>query len=81
MKSKKIIQLLHRLIAEREKIESCGHEINPDLKKVYEFINKKIQELQEERFKIEFQHISDDLSDLFEDSPGITKKEKDNVIS
>ena len=81
MNNKKIIQLLHHLIAEREKIESCGHEINSDLKKVYEFINKKIQELQEERFKIEFQHIIDDLSDLFEDPPAFTSKEKDNAIS
>ena len=85
MKNKKIIQeLLHYLTAEREKIEYSGHGIagiDPDLQKVYHFINEEIQDLQKEFFENEYQHIRDDLSDLFEGSAGINTKEKDNVIS
>ena len=84
MKNKKIIQeLLHYLTSEREKIEYSGHGmagIDQDLIKVYEFITETIQDLQKEYFENEYQHIRDNLSDLFEDSPEITKKGKDNVL-
>ena len=79
MTNRKIIQeLLHYLTSEREKIEYSGHGIagiDPDLAKVYNFIQNEIQELQKEYFENEYQHIRDNLSDLFEGSPGITKKE------
>ena len=84
MKNNRIIQeLLHYLISEREKIEYSGHGIagiDPDLAKVYNFIQNEIQELQKEYFENEYQHIRDNLSDLFEDTHQIEKKGKDNVL-
>ena len=83
-KNRKIIQeLIHFLISEREKIEYSGHGINgidQDLIKVYHFINEEIQDLQKEYFENEYQHIRDNLSDLFEGSPGITKKENRDAV-
>ena len=79
MKNKKIIQeLLRCLTSEREKIEYSGHGItgiDPDLAKVYNFIQNEIQELQKEYFENEYLHIRENLTDLFEGSAGINKKE------
>jgi len=84
MTNRKIIQeLLHYLTSEREKIEYSGQGItgiDPDLQKVYHFINEEIQDLQKEYFESEYQHIKDNLSDLFEDTHQIEKKGKDNVL-
>jgi hypothetical protein len=84
MNNKKIIQeLLHYLTLEREKIEYSGHGIagiDPDLQKVYHLINEEIQDLQKEYFESEYQHIKDNLSELFEDTHQIDKKGKDNVF-
>ena len=84
MKNKKILQeLLHYLISEREKIKYNGHGIagmDPDLQKVYNFINEEIQDLQKEYFENEYLHIRGNLTDLFEGAPGVSKKENSDAI-
>ena len=84
MTNKKIIQeLLHYLTSEREKIEYSGDGIagmDPDLQKVYQFINEEIQDLQKEYFGNEYLHIRENLTDLFEGEPGVNKKENSDAI-
>ena len=81
MKSKKLIhELLHYLYSEREKIESTGFRIDPDLGKTHRFINEEIQTLQATLFTNEYTQFSDRLEQLFEGSPGFTKKEKDDAV-
>ena len=54
--------------------------IDQDLIKVYEFITETIQDLQKEYFENEYQHIRDNLSDLFGGSAGINKKENGDAV-
>jgi hypothetical protein len=82
MKNKKLIhELLHYLYSEREKIESTGYRIDQDLRKSHRFVNEEIQNLQMTLFEQEYQQFSDRLEQLFEGSPGFTKKEKGDAIS
>jgi hypothetical protein len=46
-----ISKLLTYLYNQREQIESTGYRIDPDLRKVYRFINYEIQNLQMMNFK------------------------------
>jgi len=47
MKDTRLIpELLVYLYKEREKMESTGHRVDPDLKKAYGFLNQEIQNLQ-----------------------------------
>ncbi len=81
MKNKKPIhELLHYLYSEREKIESTGHRIDQDLRKSYRFINEEIQNLQMMLFEREYTQFSDRLEQLFEGSPGFTRKEKSDAV-
>jgi hypothetical protein len=81
MKNQKLIhELLHYLYSEREKIESTGFHIDQDLRKSYEYVNKKIQHLQKKLFEQEYHQFSDRLEELFEGSPGFTKKEKSDAV-
>jgi len=81
MKNKKLIhELLHYLYSEREKIESTGYRIDQDLRKSYRFINEEIQNLQMMLFEHEYTQFSDRLEELFEGSPGFTKKEKSDAV-
>ena len=65
---------------DQAKAQQSNAGIDPDLQKVYQFINEEIQDLQKENFENEYQHIRDNLSDLFEDTHQIEKKGKDNVL-
>jgi hypothetical protein len=67
MKDNRLIpELLDYLYKEREKIESTGHRIDPDLKKAYEYVNEEIQSLQMIVFESQYQEFSRRLSDLLE---------------
>ena len=61
-----IPELLDYLYKEREKIESTGHRIDPDLKKAYEYVNEEIQNLQMIVFESQYQDFSRRLSELLE---------------
>lgn len=81
MKSKKLIQeLLHYLYSEREKMESTGYRIDPDLRKTHRFINDEIQNLQMMLFEQEYTQFSERLSELFEGSPGVSRKENSDAV-
>jgi hypothetical protein len=81
MKNKKLIhELLYYLYSEREKIESTGFHIDQDLRKSYRYVNKKIQNLQKDLFKQEYQQFSNRLEELFQGSPEFTKKENGDAV-
>ena len=81
MKSNKLIQeLLHYLYSEREKIESTGYRIDPDLRKAHRFMNDEIQNLQMMLFEHDYNQFSDRLSELFEGPSGFTNKENGDAI-
>ncbi len=64
-------ELLDYLYKEREKIESTGHRVDPDLRKAYEFVNQEIQNLQMMTFESQYQEFSRKLSDLLEASNAV----------
>jgi hypothetical protein len=81
MKSKKLIQeLLHYLYSEREKIESTGYRIDPDLRKAHCFVSEEIQNLQMMLFEHDYNQFSDRLSELFEGPSGFTNKENGDAV-
>jgi aminoglycoside phosphotransferase family enzyme len=81
MKDKKLIhELLHYLSSEREKIESTGYRIDPDLRKTHRFINEEIQDLQMMLFEREYHQFSERLEQLFESSQGFIKEENRNAV-
>jgi hypothetical protein len=81
MKNKRCLhEILHYLYSEREKIESTGYRIDPDLRKTHRFINDEIQNLQMMLFEHEYTQFSDRLEQLFEGSAGFTKSEKDDAV-
>jgi hypothetical protein len=81
MKNKTHIdELLHFLYAEREKIESTGCRIDPDLRKTHRFINEEIQNLQMMLFEREYHQFSERLDQLFDYSPGFIKEESGNAV-
>ena len=72
MKDARLIpELLDYLYKEREKIESTGHRVDPDLRKAYEFVNQEIQNLQMVVFENQYEELSRKLSDLLEASNGV----------
>lgn len=72
MKKVKYIQeLIQYLISEREKIESTGHSIDPDLVKIYDYINDGIQSLNLILFKAEYKEVRDRLAEEYGYSPEI----------
>ena len=82
MNNKKLIQArLDYLYKERESVEASGYRIDPDLRKIYKFINEEIQNLQLIMFEDEYQKFSDRLEEVFNAGPAFPSKEKDNVIS
>ena len=82
MTNKKLIQArLDYLYKERESVETCGYRIDPDLSKIYRFIQEEIQNLQLIMFEDEYQSFSDRLEEIFNTGPAFPSKEKDNVIS
>jgi hypothetical protein len=81
MKSKKLIhELLHYLYSEREKIESTGYRIDPDLRKTHRLRNEEIKTLQATLFTNEYTQFSDRLEQHFDGSPGFAKKENGDAI-
>jgi len=72
MKDARLIpELLDYLYKEREKIESTGHRVDPDLRKAYEFVNQEIQNLQMVVFENQYEELSRKLSDLLEASNAV----------
>ena len=72
MKDTRLIpELLDYLYKERERIESTGHRVDPDLRKAYEFVNQEIQNLQMMTFESQYQEFSRKLSDLLEASNAV----------
>ena len=72
MKDTRLIpELLDYLYKEREKIESTGHRVDPDLRKAYEFVNQEIQNLQMMTFESQYQEFSRKLSDPLEASNAV----------
>ena len=72
MKDTRLIpELLDYLYKEREKIESTGHRVDPDLRKAYEFVNQEIQNLQMVVFENQYEELSRKLSDLLEASNAV----------
>ena len=81
MTNKKLIQArLDYLYKERELVEASGYRIDPDLRKIYKFINEEIQSLQLVIFEDQYQSFSDRLEEIFNTGPAFPSKEKDNVI-
>jgi len=81
MKSQKLInELLHYLYSEREKMESTGYRVDFDLRKAHRFINDEIQNLQMMLFDQEYTQFSERLSELFEGSPGVSRKENGDAV-
>ena len=52
-------------------MESTGHRVDPDLRKVYEFVNQEIQNLQMVVFENQYEELSRKLSDLLEASNAV----------
>ena len=76
MTNKKLIQArLDHLYKERESVEASGYRIDPDLRKIYRFINEEIQELQLIMFAEEYQGLSDRLEEIFNTGPAFPSKE------
>ena len=72
MKDTRLIpELLVYLYKEREKIESTGHRVDPDLRMAYEFVNQEIQNLQMIIFENQYKQFSMKLSDLLEASNAV----------
>jgi hypothetical protein len=81
MKHKKYIQeILHYLYSEREKIESTGYRIDPDLRKTHRFINEEIQNLQMMLFEHEYRQFSDQLAEVFQCSPEFRQREDRDAV-
>jgi len=81
MKSQKLInELLHYLYSEGEKMESTGYRVDFDLRKAHRFINDEIQNLQMMLFEQEYTQFSERLSELFEGSPGVSRKENGDAV-
>ena len=81
MKSKELIQeLLHYLYSEREKIESTGYRIDPDLRKTHRFIQDRVENLQMILFEHDYNQFSDRLTELFEGPSRFTKKENGDAV-
>jgi len=81
MSSKRHIQAkLDYLYREREKIESNGFRIDPDLRKTYRFISEEIQDLQMSLFEDEYQQFSDRLMEIFDSKPVFASKESDHDL-
>jgi hypothetical protein len=77
MKNKPYIQeVLHFLYSEREKIESTGYRIDPDLRKTHRFINEEIQNLQMMLFEQEYTQFSDRLAEVFDCSTVMVKEKE-----
>ena len=76
MQSNKLISAkLDYLYKERESVEASGYRIDPDLRKIYRFINEKIQDLQLILFAEEYQGFSDRLEEIFNTGPVLPSKE------
>jgi hypothetical protein len=73
-------EILNYLYSERQKIESTSYRIDPDLRKTHRFINEEIQNLQMILFENEYHQFSDRLEQLFDGSPGFTKKENGDAV-
>ena len=72
MKDTRLIpELLDYLYKERERIESTGHRVAPDLRKAYEFVNQEIQHLQIIIFENQYQQFIKRLSDLLENANAV----------
>ena len=72
MKDTRLIpELLDYLYQEREKIESTGQRVDPDLRKAYEFVNQEIQNLQMMTLESQYQEFSRKLTDLLEASNAV----------
>ena len=81
MKGKKLIhELLHYLYREREKIESTGYHVDPDLRKTLRFVNDEIQNLQMTLFKNNYIQYGNQLSGQFRSSSGISSTEKNDAV-
>jgi len=77
MKNKKYIRkVLHYLYSEREKIESTGYRIDPDLRKTHRFINEEIQNLQMMLFEDEYRQFSERLAEVFDCPFEVTKRDQ-----
>jgi hypothetical protein len=82
MQSNKLISAkLDYLYKERESVEASGYRIDPDLRKIYRFINEEIRELKLIIFTEEYKGFSDRLEEIFNAGPAFPLKEKDNAIS
>lgn len=77
---KQIQERLNYLYSEREKIESTGVRIDPDLKRVYCFINKEIQNLQLVLFKNEYRQFRCYLHESIGDSMETTTKTNSHAV-
>jgi hypothetical protein len=73
-------ELLRFLYSEREKIESTGCRMDPDLKKTHCFINEEIQNLQMMLFEREYHQFSERLEQLFVSSPGFIEEKNGNAF-
>jgi hypothetical protein len=78
--NKQIQDKLNYLYSERDKIESTGFRIDPDVKKVYRFINEEIQILQLMLLKSQYKQFCCYLHELRDDSIETTTKANPHVV-
>jgi len=71
---------LDYLYKEREKVESAGFRIDPDLRKSYKFINEEIQNLQMMLFENEYQQFGERLMKVLDCAPSFPANEADHDI-
>lgn len=72
MKDTRLIpELLDYLYKEREKFESTGQRVDPDLRKLHEFVNQEVQNLQMVAFESQYEEFSKKLSNLLDSSNAV----------
>ena len=75
-----IQEKLNYFYSKRDRIESTGFSIDPDLKRVYHFINKEIQELQLVLFKGEYEQFCSLLNESIDGSSTSRNKKHNDVV-
>jgi len=71
----RIGELTDYLLRQRNLIESTGSRIDPDLRKTYQWINQKLQDLQLEVFVDQYEVFETRLLQIFDSTPSFQPKE------
>lgn len=80
---RKISELMDHLNQQRNQIESTGrYRVDPDLRKVYQWINAKIQDLHLEVFVAEYDDFEKRIEHIFDAPPSfVTDRDECHAVS